>query len=87
MLAHVRAPAFVIDALVVPPYVAEKPLAPVTVIFDHVRPTPDILPVDDILAPLIAPIDDILEPRIAPACVIAALTPCACSNRDTYSSS
>ena len=39
------------------------------------RPTPDILPVDDILAPLIAPIDDILEPRTAPACVIAALTP------------
>ena len=50
-------------------------LLPVTVILEHVRPTPDILPVDDILAPLIALIDDILEPLIAPARVIAALTP------------
>ena len=44
-------------------------------ILEHVRQTPDILPVDVILAPLIAPIDDILEPLMAPACVIAALTP------------
>ena len=42
---------------------------------EHVRQTPDILPVDVILAPLIAPIDDIREPLIAPACVVAALTP------------